>query len=214
MSCVRSLLLLVFCCASVPADTVILRGSQAWYLEDGKTVAQPVAEVIRLGGPVDPTDPTDPPVDPIDPPNVSELELLSSTWVTKVTLYSKRDSHRQGLMAMYGVLADQVDAGSFSDLVELAERSREIQTLILGADKSRWVSWGNDINAYLDAHLSSLDGAAPAYRAVSAGLEVPGEAIDSGWVKLIEIIIEALGEGVIPPVMLALIRILLEILGG
>ena len=210
MSCVRSFLLVLFVCASLPADMVILQGGKAWYLADGETIAVPV-DLIRLVGP-GPDDPIDPPT---DPPNEGELEQLSSDWVLKVVPYLKRDHHRQGLMTTYAVLGQQAADGEFSDLVELQERFYQTRDLLLGVDKDRWREWYAPIEVYLDANAQSVDQAAVAYSEISAGLEVKGsEAIGPVWAIVIRMIIQMLGDGNINPEMLALIMALLDALAG
>ena len=214
MSCVRSLLLVSFVCALLPADTVILQGGKAWYLADGATIAVPVDSLIRLGGPIPPTDPTDPTDPPTDPPNEGELEQLSSAWRVKVDPYPKRDHHRQGLHAMYSVLASQADAGEFSDLDELKERESEVASLLLGSDELKWNEWYAPIRVYLGANVSSVADAAVAFPEISAGLEVVGEAIGPVWAIVIKLIIQMLAGGDIDPKMLALIMLLLDALAG
>ena len=211
MSCVRSLLCLFVSASLLQAhSTVIVQGGTAWYVPDGSSIAVQADQLIRLAG----GGPVDPPIDPPPNPNPTELEQLSSQWKTKVVIYDKRQAHRQGMMAMHSVLAEQVDAGKFSDIDQLEESTVILRDLILGGDKSKWAEWYGPIGVYLGANVLSLDEAAPANRSIAAGLEVGNEAIDPGWIRLIEIIIEALGEGTIPPIMLALIKVLLEILGG
>ena len=208
MSCARFLLCLFVSASLLQAQSVVIvQGAKAWYVPDGSSIALQADRLIRLagGGPEDPPPP---------PPNPTELQRLSSLWPVMVATYDKRNAHRQGLMATYSVLAGRIDAGAFSDLDQLKSQTIALRDLVLGGDKSKWSEWYAPIGVYLGANVSSIDEAAPAYRAIAAGLEVEGEAIDSGWVKVIEIIIDLLGEGVIPPTMLALIRILLEILGG
>ncbi len=217
MSCVRSLLLLALCCSAARAQSVVtVQGEKGWYTPAGSSRGIPVSRVIYLGGGNGPVDPTDPPIDPpVDPPtDPTELQQLSSMWATKVSPYPKRDSHRQGQMASFFVLADRVDAGSFSDLDEVGGAEQFLRELVLGEDKEKWSEWYAPIGVYLVANVSSIDEVSPAYRSIAAGLAVPGEAIGDGWIGLIEAIIDALGEGTIPPFMMALIRILLGVLGG
>ena len=212
MLCVRSLLLLSFLCVSVQAQSVVIvQGGRAWYVLDGSLIAVPADRLIRLagGGPVDP--PTDPPT---DPPEISELERLSSLWPEQVSPYEKRDAHRQGLQATYSVLGTQAAEGKFSDLGQLQQSTVTLRDLVLGGDKLKWAEWYQPIGAYLATSVSSVAEAALAYPEISAGLEVEGEAIGPGWVKVIEFVIEALGEGALPPRMLALIKLLLSTLGG
>lgn len=211
MSCVRCLLLVLFVCASLRAETVvIIQGGKAWYVPAGSSVAIPADRVIRLAGngPIDPTDP------PVDPPNEGELEQLSSAWKVKVAPYSKRNHHRLGLMATYSVLGQQAADGEFSDLADLQERTRQTYDLLLGDDKERWSEWYAPIGEYLGVNVLSLDDVPPAYAGISAGLEVPGEAIGPVWAIVIKLIIGMLGDGDIDPKMLALIMLLLDALAG
>lgn len=202
MSCVRSLLLVLFVAFSVRAETVvIIQGTQAWYLPDGSSIAQSVDRLIQLGG-----------GQPI--PNGSELRQLSSTWTSKVSSYEKRNHHRKGLQTMYSVLGKQAADGVFSDLEQLQKRTQQTRDLILGPDKSKWDPWGQPIAVYLAEHVSSVAEASVSYLEISAGLDVPGEAIGLGWTEVVEIIIKLLGEGPISPQMLALIKILLNLLAG
>lgn len=219
MSCVRSLLLVSFVCASLRAETVlIIQGGKSWFVPDGSSVGVLVDRVVRLGGngPVDPTDP------PTDPPTDGDLERLSSAWVVKVAPYELRDHHRQGLMATYSVLGQQAADGKFSSLAELQKRTKETYNLLLGVeqgsetsvDKERWREWFRPIEVYLGANVRSVEQAVPAYSEIAAGLEIEDEAIGPVWTIVIRMIIQFLGEGTIPPAMLALIMALLDTLAG
>ena len=215
MSCVRSSLLVLFVCAVSRAETVvILQGGKAWLLPDGSSVGIPIA-IVRLPGDGPGPIPPNP-----DPPNEGELEQLSSDWVSKVMPYSKRAHHRQGLQATYSVLGKQAADGEFSSLAELQERTKATYNLLLGVvspaetsvDKERWREWFKPIEVYLGANVRSVEQAVPAYSEITAGLEVPGDAIGPGWVAFIKFVINLLGQGDISPVMIELIQAILNAL--
>ena len=186
---------------------------KAWYWPSKSLTAVSVDRIVPVvGGPLDPLDPVDP-VDPSDP-NDSELKKLSSTWPVKVEMYDKRNTHRRGLSAMYIVLSKRQQDGGFSNVAQMQTVTLEFRNLILAGDKVKWDPWGSDIGVYLSDHVSSLDEAGDAYLDIAAGLESP-EAISGFLMKIIEAVLDGLldGDGG-NPIMMTLIKLILELLGG
>ena len=211
MLCRRLLLplLLLFLVSPVLAESVvILQGNKAYYAPTNSSAAVLVDRIIHLpnGGPILP-----PPPDPDSP---STLIRLSSTWVSKVTMYNKRLPHRQSLAAMYMLLGQQSLEGKFDDLEQLQLRTNQLKDILLGSDKPKWNEWGQGIGDYLSVNVSSLVEAGPAYAEIAAGLESSQEAIGPVILGIITFIIDALAEGDLDPRILALIKALLAIFGG
>lgn len=187
MSCIRCSLLFCFLSSVLHAESVvILQGDRAWYCPSEKSTAVSVDRVIRIsGGPVTP--PNEPPNQP--PEDGSELKMLSSTWIVKVTSYGQREHHRQSLAATYMLLSQQVKSGTFSNLSQLKTVTTRTRDIILGPDRGKWDRWGQDIAAHLSSNVDSLDEAADAYLEIAAGLE-KSEAIRPETLEFILMIIK------------------------
>lgn len=186
MLCVRSLLLVLLCCAQpLSAQSLIVLSEDlksAWYAPSESSVAVSVDLVRRLSrdGPSGPPPP--PPPSPDSP-----LTKLSATWSTKVADYPNREQHRQALAGMYSLLSQQIQTGSFQTIDQLEEITKQLQTMLLGTDLNRWGVWGRDVGGYLGEHAPSLAAAQELYLEVAAGLDSAG----SVGPEFLELLIES-----------------------